>query len=667
MTPSPPSPASSSTPAPAASSSRSTMRKSIKSQPTPKNFASLPRELLAHIAYNVVVDERGNVGSPSALLPLYLTSKIIYDAVCFDNNPQLYHSLFCATFDTAALNRRYQWMKANVAKAPGGAKRKTFDLFADPRSWAFDYRTRWEMSWRLRQVAKVVTIDVPGVCDRDAFVADLWNIWFLLTENDGKNIAWIDRNFDLRACLTAYYRDNLLKESLVPGYPRDTGDKALAAWCSLLAGMDDIGEDTPSDVDEKIFMLRPYVFACAKYDVTYAPWHHRRLPFCPPNCTEHEPDVSIRSKALTYKRFGYTWKRSPPHFILGIFLLFLRLLERQPERVGLKSGSSTFSQTHFNAGSPGLFSTNRMIPSIEHDREWQRNSMCQDPHTSHGLPPLAFRGLIEGFWRGKFLFYDFELYRQILAGNMRGVYTGTFAEQAVEMELKETVIKLPKDKVGGDGSLLLAGYDDEGEDLEEEQRRIKAGYGHELSGDEEVVPEGWTKEILLTGKCRTAWGWAKIRGRVRAWDGLVIFDMTYSRHVMGRWLWRGYIHTGGYLVGRWRDTFTAENLRGYEGAFGMIRAGDPLYPPHFPTRLEDSLGVNQSGPPGPPAPGPGPGGAPSSDGNTAASPVPAPSLGPPSSATGSSPGPGSGGGRPNGDGSGHGRNGTNGNGSRPHA
>ncbi|WVF67099.1 hypothetical protein IAT40_001844 [Kwoniella sp. CBS 6097] len=625
----PPSPESTSSQLDAAASSSKIISRKHKSRSAPKNLAALPRELLAHIAYNVVVDEDGNVGHPSALLSLYLTSKNIYDAVCFDNNPQLYHSLFCATFDTAALNRRYQWMKANIAKAPGGAAKKTFDLFADPRSWAFDYRTRWEMSSRLRQVGKVVTIDVSGVCDRDAFVADLWNIWFLLTENDGKNIAWINRNFDLRACLTAYYRDNLLKESLVPGYPRETGDKALAAWCSLFAGMDDIGEDTPSDVDEKIFMLRPYVFACAKYDVTYAPWHHRQLPFCPPNCTEHEPDVSIRSKAMTYKRFGYTWKRSPPHFILGIFLVFLRLLERQPERVGLKSGSSTFSQTHFHAaGSLGLFTKNRMVPSIEHDREWQRNSMCQDPHTSHGLPPLAFRGLIEGFWRGKFLFYDFELYRQILAGNMRGVYTGTFAEQAVEVELKETVIKLPKDKVGGGGSLLMAGFNDEGEDLDEEQRRIKGGYGYELSDDDEVVPEGWTKEILLTGRCRTAWGWAKIRGRVRAWDGLVIFDMTYSRHVMGRWLWRGYIHTGGYLVGRWRDTFTAENLRGYEGAFGMIRAGDPLYPSHFPTRMEDSLGVNQSGPPGPGIPTP-------SNGNSASLPGSAPSLNPHSSAPGS--------------------------------
>ncbi|WVR03928.1 hypothetical protein IAU60_000927 [Kwoniella sp. DSM 27419] len=571
-----------------------------------KTLSALPRDLLASIAYHVLVDDRGQAGHPAELLPLFLTSKAIYEAISFDNNPQLYHRLFRATFDHAALTRRYLWMKANLAKGPPGQQKKAFDLFADPRSWAIDYRTRWEMSWRLRQVGKHGTIDLAGVCDRGAFVADLWNIWFLLTENDGKNIEWINRNFDLRACLKAYHKDNLLKESLVPGYPRETGDKALATWIGLMVGADDIGEDSPEDVDEKIFMLRPYVFACAKYDVTYAPWHYRRLPFCPPNCTEHEPDESIRSKALTYKRFGYTWKRAPPHFVLGIFLAFLRLLERQPDRVGLKAGSSTFSQPSFKSNLPGLFSVNKPILSIQHDREWQRNSMCQDPHTSYGLPPLSFRGMMEGFWRGKFLFYDFELYRQILAGNMRGVYTGTFAEQAAEMEIKETVIKLPKEQVGGNGPLLFAGYTDFKDDLddvEQEQRRIRDGYGYELCADDEVVPEGWTKEILLSGRCRTAWGWASIRGRIRAWDGLVIFDMTYARHVMGRWLWRGYLHTGGYLVGRWRDTFTAESLRGYEGAFGMIRAGDPVYPDHFPTRMEDSLGVNQTGHPGPTPPG----------------------------------------------------------------
>ncbi|KAK8861448.1 hypothetical protein IAR55_002267 [Kwoniella newhampshirensis] len=548
-----------------------------------KTLKDLPRELLALVAFHLVVDDEGLSSHPSAILPLLYASKSINEAISFDNNPQLYHKLFRATFDYAALDRRYNWMVSNLTNLANKGK-KIFNLFADPRSWAIDYRSRWESCMRMRKVAEYRQVEIPGVCDKETFIADLWNVWFLLTENDGKNLRFLDQRCHLKVFLETYYKDDLLKESLVPGYPRETGDKSLATWCSLFAGIDTIGEGNPAEVDEKIFMLRPYVFACAKYDVTYAPWHYRKLPLCTSDCTQHETESAIRNKAMTYKRFGYTWKRAPPHFILGVYVLFMRLLERQPDRVGLKAGSSTFSRTPFEAGLPGLFSVYKTMESSLHDREWQRNTMCQDPHTSQGLPATTFRGQIQGFWRGKFLFYDFELYRQILAGNMRGVYTGTFAEQAAEMELKETLIKVRLDDIGGEGPLLCAGFEEENGETDEEQKRIQEGYGYELCGDDEQLEEGWTKEILISGR---------VRGRVRAWDGLVILGIAYSRHVMGRWLWRGYLHTGGYMVGRWRDTFTPESLRGYEGAFGLIRAGDELYPDYFPKRMEDSLGVNQ--------------------------------------------------------------------------
>lgn len=199
--------------------------------------------------------------------------------------------------------------------------------------------------------------------------------------------------------------------------------------------------------------------------------------------------------------------------------------------MGLKPGSSTFASLAGSGPVPGLFSITRILPSIYHDREWQRNTVCQDPLSSPGLPALTFRGEIEGFWRAKFLFYDFDLYREILAGNIRGVYTGTFAEQATELELKETVIKVRKEDVGGKGPLLCAGFDaeQEGHNPEEEQQRIRDGYGHELVQDEhEVDEEGWTKEILISGMARTSWGDCTVRGRIRAWDGLVIMSIAYT-------------------------------------------------------------------------------------------------------------------------------------------
>jgi hypothetical protein len=119
---------------------------------------------------------------PSALIPFFLTSRTIYDSISFDNNPQLYNNLFRVTFDSSALDRRYEWMVKHLSSMAGRG-RKVFDLFSDPRSWAIDYKTRWEQSYRMREVVKHGGFDIPGISSRDLLVADLWNIWFLLTEN----------------------------------------------------------------------------------------------------------------------------------------------------------------------------------------------------------------------------------------------------------------------------------------------------------------------------------------------------------------------------------------------------------------------------------------------------------------------------------------------------
>jgi hypothetical protein len=208
-----------------------------------------------------------------------------------------------------------------------------------------------------------------------------------------------------------------------------------------------------------------------------------------------EGDITVRSKAVPYGRFGYTWRRAPPHFVLGAYLIFFRLLERQPSPPP-QEGAPVIDKIR-----QGLFSVSRILPSIYHDREWQRNSVCQDPNTSPGLPPLTFLGDLNGYWRGTFLFYDFEMYRQIIAGDLRAVYTGQFSAQSIEMQLKETVIKIRKDQVGGEGPLLHAGFNDVAEEQgEQEQNRIQAGYGYEVAHGDEPDDDGWTKEILISGR-----------------------------------------------------------------------------------------------------------------------------------------------------------------------
>lgn len=155
------------------------------------------------------------------LLPLLSVSRSIHAALTFDEYPQLYYDLYCATFDHAALQRRFDWMAKTMAAAasasagsargpgpggssastgthgpggglpaagggggpgPGGGK-KMFKLFDDPRSWAIDYRTRWEMARRMKRVVRLGKLYGPGLCNRETVLGDLWNVWFLLTEN----------------------------------------------------------------------------------------------------------------------------------------------------------------------------------------------------------------------------------------------------------------------------------------------------------------------------------------------------------------------------------------------------------------------------------------------------------------------------------------------------
>ncbi|BEI82092.1 hypothetical protein CcaverHIS002_0212520 [Cutaneotrichosporon cavernicola] len=569
----------------------------IKPKCTPRPaLGGLPKEVLAAIAINLVVDDEGNGQRPSRMMALLYTCKAIYSKLKFDNNPVLYNRLFRATFDLGALIRRTQWMFDVKTDIPGTSKKT--ELFANPRSWATEYRDRWSLRNRMRDCVRYDKLNL------DCIDTDLWALWFLWTENDKKNFKFLYEECLFYQWIMVNYKDDMLSDSLKTGYPRDTPVKALGIWLAMISGSDLYGERTPAEVDEKIFLLRPYAFACFKYEMMYADWKYRKLPLCKPGCTDH-PVIS--SYTAQYNRFGHSHRRAPPHFVLGAYLCYMRILERQPGRIGMKAGSST---VFLDEAGTGVFTVNHLMPSVYHDPEWQRNTVCQDPHTSPGLPPLTFLGRLEGFWRGRLLFFDFDAYRQMLAGNMPAVYTGTFATHAAEAEIRETVIQVREEDVGGKGSLLNAGFADE--EREEEQERIRTGYGHKvLTGDDlkKADPPGYTKEILLSGRVRSSWGWSRVRGRVRSWDGLVQISLGNSTpHPLGQWIWRGYIHTGGYLIGRWRDTYTPESQFGYEGPLGMVRAGDMYYPSHFPKSMAASTGTTKLdfGPDGG-TQGPGPG------------------------------------------------------------
>jgi hypothetical protein len=101
-----------------------------------------------------------------------------------------------------------------------------------------------------------------------------------------------------------------------------------------------------------------------------------------------------------------------------------------------------------------------VLKSKIHDRDFARMASCVDPYSSCGLPTLACRGELNGSWEGRFSFFDFDSYRDMLGGRMRSLYEGPFGDQPQVWKIEEKVVRLKKgEKQGGRGSTLNAGYE----------------------------------------------------------------------------------------------------------------------------------------------------------------------------------------------------------------
>lgn len=179
-------------------------------------------------------------------------------------------------------------------------------------------------------------------------------------------------------------------------------------------------------------------------------------------------------------------------------------------------------------------------------------------------------------------------------------------------------MRVRKSASGGTGALLFAGFPDG--PLPPDAYELYATETDEWV--EEAEDSDWTKELLIEGRGRSAYGDFSLKGRVRAWDGLVYllkeypvgfsYALSFSRPLAGlrlhspsgppflapslslsdlalavaspflladtlvcypfppfvqtagrgRWLHRLYLQQDSRLVGGWRDTFTALDTNG---------------------------------------------------------------------------------------------------------
>lgn len=196
--------------------------------------------------------------TPSALVPLLCTSSRIYWKIRRQSCPRLYARIFRAKFDTSALSRRYG---RTVLNAP---------------VLATELVKRCRILKRIRHAVSVGRL-LPGLepvspsappqtrmqAERE-LEENLWTAYLMMTENDGKNyqqLLWAD----VAGYNQLFYNQEIVPDLLRPTYPTETATRSLAFHLiTLVQRAASLDKQDAREATERIFLLRPYVFAAHK-------------------------------------------------------------------------------------------------------------------------------------------------------------------------------------------------------------------------------------------------------------------------------------------------------------------------------------------------------------------------------------------------------------------
>ncbi|KAI5476237.1 hypothetical protein MNV49_007937 [Pseudohyphozyma bogoriensis] len=475
-------------------------------------------------------------------------------------------------------------------------------------------------------------LSAPGthksaLAEPDDLTQNLWTCYLMLIENDGKNLEHLLHYADLKTYTRLFYKFSLLSDAMKPGWPRQSPGRGLGLWIGWLGG-DDLSTETPRESDERFFVLKPYVFGAHKFDAFYTPWTIPNLPVTsdshplrPAPMDPFSADLRPLAHAQTITHMGRRIELAPPVLAHAAIFSFFYRIEQDPDSSDPQNAAYVVQSAppQFGLGpsptagavpppivKPAKTSRPELSSKI-HDKDFVRMASCVDPYSSLGLPTLYCRNEIAGSWEGRFSFFDFDSYRDMLGGRMRSLYEGPFGDQPQVWRIEEKVVRIPRGRQGGSGPLLNAGFDigQPGPRMSgspppvsqalpstpslssggRSRRKSIDGPGdwfgeaprgskrpRSLAEDvfnEEDEDEDGDYEILLTGSGHSAWGQFVLKGRIRSYDGMFTVTKDYASDVLnresrGRWLYRGYV-VGGNMVGRWRDTHTPDDLNGYEG------------------------------------------------------------------------------------------------------
>ncbi|KAG0144924.1 hypothetical protein CROQUDRAFT_94492 [Cronartium quercuum f. sp. fusiforme G11] len=561
--------------------------------------------------------------SPSSLLSLLLLNRRLYSRLRPDRNPSLYSRLFRSRFDVAALYRRFfnTLEPAQSSEEPTRSRSTAIQLCEA-------YIDRLQLFKRMRLYAatppvpeqdpetdlapynRAPTISQPHGQPISLLTRDLWLIYLMVMENDEKNWIELIKAGQVVQFLKNFHHNKLVAFASQPGYPPEAPETAIGMRLYyLFVDLTNERQQPNAQIEEaretNLFVLKPYVFGCHVFEVAYAPWSWRRFPH--PNTTGLEPiagpssikdgastDVKLTPLAVkpcTLQYMGQSLHILPPlnsHVALVSFFWGVSCMNELNRVSDLPSVSSS------NSSAEEMFSQKMQkilsCKSTAYELDFRRATVCLDPSSSSGLEFDSFKGAFEGTWEGKFSFFDYTSYREMLMGRLQSVYEGRYGDQPQMFKMREVVVRKRDGqsvcfKPGPRPTRVIATHSEKNEELdssEDETEHLLRMHIPDASMPAEEIEFDPNEEyeLQIYGTGHSAWGKCLLKGRVRAWDGLLTLLKNYRADatVSGAaeplrnacWLYRGYATPDGALIGRWRDTYTPPHIPGYEGTFIMF-------------------------------------------------------------------------------------------------
>ncbi|KAG2132978.1 hypothetical protein DEU56DRAFT_739187 [Suillus clintonianus] len=408
-------------------------------------FELLDTPILERIAFYLATARF--IGPISELVPLLCTSRTINSSLSSRSNSHLYSQIFCQKFDSAAVLRRLSWGRTTVER----------------------------MSEELRKRSTILTRMRHWNAEHFAYLQeDLWAVYLMMLENDGKNMAQLC----IWAELPMWIADVIEDKCQVPrehplSWVNDIEGTSLVLWLLWMSSSKGSVKNEDPRVRNKILTrLEPFLVQGHRFSSAYAPDAFFYLPLCAETeaaipCTTGLPLPIARD----FVHYGRKIRLAAPPLIPAALLNYVVRLEVRLDDNPLPSAVAQLPETRAQATAMGLslprltqedvvdfhfhtrtifFGDYNGLGSERLDSEWFRIVSCHDPWAvDRPLRGVFYHlGSLTGHWNGRALIPYMQAHIDANMPNRRpSIHGMTLAHERISCVFKEHHCLIPDEPI----------------------------------------------------------------------------------------------------------------------------------------------------------------------------------------------------------------------------